>query len=69
MHSFRPHASYGGKYIEADTRSEIGFELKKYAPAGTTFRSIKLAGEDFYTVLCLSDYIIGPVIAGYYRSR
>jgi len=69
MHTFRPHTSYGGTYIEAETRKEIGLELKKHAPADTIFRSVKLAGDDFYTVLRLSRYTIGPVIAGYYRSH
>ena len=69
MHTFRPHVSYGATYIETETRAEIGLELKKHAPAGTIFRSVKLAGDDFYTVLRLSQYTIGPVIAGYYRSH
>jgi len=65
--TFRPHKSFGGEYIETDTFADMQLHLRQYKPASSTYRAIKLAGEEHYTVLYLSDYIQGPVIAGYMR--
>lgn len=67
MYSFRPHPNYGGQYFETETHAEMGAALKKYVPENTIFRCVKQAGENFYTVLHMSQYSMGPTIAGYLR--
>ena len=65
--TFRPSKSFGGQYIEADTLADVQLQLRQYLTAGSFYRAIKEAGNDFYTVLYMSDYIQGPSIAGYMR--
>ena len=69
VHSFRPHTSFGGTYLEADTFAGIKSALRAHLPSSVTFRAIKVAGDDYHTVLMMSSYNQGPIIAGYYRCH
>jgi hypothetical protein len=68
LHTFRPHASFGGTYIESTTFAGIKDALRAHLPSSVKFRAIKVAGDNFHTVLMLSTHIQGPIIAGYYRG-
>jgi len=69
IHTFRPHKSFGGIYIETKTFSGIVTSLRQYLPGGVKFRAIKVPGDDFYTVIFISHYFQGPTIAGYYHQH
>jgi hypothetical protein len=69
LHTFRPHASFGGTYIESPTFAGIRDSLRAHMPSSVKFRAIKSAGDNYHTVLMLSTHIQGPIIAGYYNNH
>ena len=69
IHTFRPHASFGGDYIESDTLNGMITSLRQHLPGSVRFRAIKVPGDDFHTVIFISHYFQGPTIAGYYRQH
>ena len=69
IHTFRPHVSFGGDYIESDTLNGMVTTLRQHLPSSVKFRAVKVPGEDFYTVIFISRYFQGPAIAGYYRQH
>jgi len=69
IHTFRPHPSFGGEYIEADTFSDIVTSLRQHLPGSVKFRAVKVPGNDFHTVIFISHYLQGPTVAGYYRQH
>ena len=69
IHTFRPHPSFGGEYIETDTFSDIVTSLRQHLPGSVRFRAVKVPGNDFHTVIFISHYFQGPTVAGYYRQH